>query len=66
MSQTALIILCALATGVAGAFATWLSIDVLGWLGKYLAARKERKRLEAEAKALQAAEAEDAEKDGDT
>ena len=66
MSQTTLIILCALATGVAGAFATWLSIDVLGWLGKYLTARRERKRLEAEAKALQAAEAEGTKKDDET
>jgi hypothetical protein len=63
MSQLTLIILCALAMGVSAAFATWLSIDVAGWLGKYLSARKERKRLEAEAKALQEAEAEGAKDD---
>ncbi len=46
--------------GVFGAFATWLFIDFSEGAGSFLQARKERKRLEAEAKALLAAESEEA------
>lgn len=64
MSQGPLIVLAALVMGVFGAFATWLFIDFSEVAGKFLKARKERKRLEAEAKALLAAESEETTEEG--
>lgn len=51
-----LILFIALLAGVFAAGCTWVSIDVLQMVGLKMAARKERKRLEAEAKALKQAE----------
>lgn len=64
MSQTLLIVLASLVMGVFGAFATWLFIDFSEVAGTFLKARKERKRLEAEAKALLAAESEETAEEG--
>lgn len=63
MNQTALIVIIALLAGLSAAGCTWFSFDVLELLSKPLAARRERKRLEAEAKALKEAEAQAAEKE---
>jgi hypothetical protein len=56
MSQLPLIIVIALLAGLCAAGATWVAIDVLQVLGDKWVARRERKRLEAEAKAVKAAE----------
>jgi len=56
MSQGLLILLCSLFMGIAGALGTWLFIDVAGLIGPRIAARRERKRLEAEARQLAEAE----------
>lgn len=63
MNQTALIVIIALLAGLSAAGCTWFSFDVLGLLGGRLAARREQKRLEAEARALKEAEAQAAEKE---
>jgi hypothetical protein len=57
MSQGVLIIACSLFMLVFGTIGTWLFIDIAAALGGVLSARRERKRLEAEAKALEEAEA---------
>jgi hypothetical protein len=42
--------------GIVGAWGTWLMIDVGAVLGTWWTARKERRRLEKEAKAVKEAE----------
>ncbi len=54
--QTIMIVVISLGAGAFAAGCTWVGIDVLALLGGRLAARREKKRLEAEAKALKKAE----------
>ncbi len=54
--QTMMILLISLCAGAFAAGSTWVGIDVLTLVGGHLAARREKKRLEAEAKALKKAE----------
>lgn len=54
--QTAMILFISLCAGAFAAGCTWVSIDVMSLLGGHRTARRERKRLEAEAKALKKAE----------
>ena len=54
--QSVMILVISLCAGVFAAGCTWVGIDVMALLGGHLAVRRERKRLEAEAKALKAAE----------
>lgn len=54
--QTMMILLISLCAGAFAAGSTWVGIDVLTLLGGRLAARREKKRLQAEAKALKKAE----------
>lgn len=57
MSQSATIIAIALLAGVFAGGAFWVSVDVFQILGQKWTARRERKRLEAEARALKNKEA---------
>ena len=52
MNQLPAILLIALLSGVFAGGAFWVSVDVFGVLGARWSARRERKRLEAEAKTL--------------
>ena len=54
MNQAVSIVTIALLSGVFAAGAFWVSVDVFQVLGVRLAARRERKRLEAEAASLKA------------
>lgn len=54
--QTLLIIVTSLCAGAFAGGCTWLGTDLLKLLGERIAARKEQKRLEAEAKAAKKAE----------
>lgn len=55
-NQSIWILAIALGAGAFAAGCTWLSADLLGLLGDRFAARREQKRLEAEAKAAKKAE----------
>jgi len=61
VNQTASIIVIAILAGIFAGGAFWVSVDVSAVLGARLAARRERKRLEAEARAMKekAAEADE-------
>lgn len=52
MNQTAAIVAIALLVGVFAGGAFWVSVDIAALLGAKLTARRERKRLEAEARAM--------------
>lgn len=54
--QTMMIIVISLCAGAFAAGGTWLGVDLLELLGARRAARKDQKRLEAEAKAAKKAE----------
>jgi len=54
--QTMMIVVISLGAGAFAAGCTWVGVDVFALLGGHLAVRREKKRLEAEAKALKKAE----------
>lgn len=54
--QSVLILAISLGAGAFAAGCTWLSADLFNFLGEKMAARKEQKRLDAEAKAAKKAE----------
>ncbi len=54
--QTMMIVVISLGAGAFAAGCTWVGLDLLSLLGGQIAARREKKRLEAEAKALKKAE----------
>jgi hypothetical protein len=54
VNQAVSIVTIALLSGVFAAGAFWVSVDICQVLGVRLAARRERKRLEAEAASLKA------------